>query len=155
MPTKVQAITFEVEDQLYGIETCLLQEIIPILKIKPIAKGPAFMVGVINLRGKVIPIVDLRKLLGAQSGRYTFDTRIVVGCIGPRTVGFIVDGIREVREFMKDQISSPVIDAPGTQLIENVVTLDSGEMIQLIALNHVMDKEELEQLALAQGDTQS
>jgi purine-binding chemotaxis protein CheW len=139
MTSKMQAVMFEMEQQLYGVDIYSLQEIIPILRIKPIAKGPAFMEGVINLRGKVMPVVDLRKLLGGKDFGYSFDTRIMVACIESRTIGFIVDGIKEVREFMKDQ---------------DVITLDSGQMVQLIALNHLLSNEELEQLSQAKWDPQ-
>ena len=155
MSTTLQAITFEIENQLYGIDIYSLQEIIPILKIKPIVKGPAFLEGIINLRGKVMPVVDLRKLLGAKTFGYTFDTRIIIGSIESRTIGFIVNGVKEVKEFMKNQISSLMIDAPNVALIENVITLDSGQMVQLITLNHILSKEELEQLSQAKWDPQS
>lgn len=154
MDTKIQVITIGIENQLYGIDVRSLQEILPILKIKPIAKGPLFLEGIINLRGKVIPVADLRKLLGAKSCGYTFDTRIIVACIETRTIGFIVDEVKEFREFMKDQISALVVDGPNAPLVENVVTLSSGQMIQLIILNHVLSKDELEQLSHIIWDSQ-
>ena len=55
---------------------------------------------------------------------------------------------------MKDQVSSLAIDSPNVALIENVITLDSGQMLQLITLNHILSKEELEQLSQAKWDSQ-
>jgi purine-binding chemotaxis protein CheW len=80
----------------YGINIMDIEEILRMIEITKVPKAPSFVEGIINLRGKVIPIVDLRNKLGIMAGEYTNSTRVIVVNLSGKKIGFIVDHVEEV-----------------------------------------------------------
>ena len=140
---KIQVVIFDIDGQFYGINILMLDEILPMLEIKPIPKGPEFLEGVINLRGSIVPVVDLRKILGYSRQGFTMESRILITSFDQRKMGFIVDGARDVQEFRQDQIHPPVVKADQARFIEEVVKLESGEMVQLMTISKILAEESL------------
>ena len=143
---KIQALIFDIDGQLYGINIFTLDEVLPMLEIKPIPKGPEFLEGVINLRGRIVPVVDLRKTLGYSRQAFTRESRILIASFDGRKIGFIVDGARDVLEFGQDQIHPPVVKAGPARFIEEVVKLESGDMVQLMTISKILTEESLAHL---------
>lgn len=117
----------------YGINIMDVEEIIRMMDITTVPKAPAFVEGIINLRGRVIPVVDLRKRLGVPVSDLSANTRIIVVNIRDRRMGFIVDCVEEVL-----RIDSKTIDrAPGVSTaadrnyIEGVAKTEKGMVIIL------------------------
>lgn len=106
-------LTFRLASEEYGIEILHVQEIIGMVPVTQVPRTPAFVRGVINLRGKVIPIVDLRRKFNMDSAEDTEKTCIVVaqisGDAGQITMGFIVDEVSEVLDIPPQEIE----DAPS------------------------------------------
>ncbi len=92
----LQLVGFQLGDEEYGIDILKVLEINRMVKITRIPQSPDFVEGVINLRGKVIAIIDLRKRFSMPERAYDQQTRIVVGEIEGNTVGLIVDAVSEV-----------------------------------------------------------
>ncbi len=99
-------LTFSLDSEEYGLEILKVREIIGIMDITSIPQMPAFVKGVINLRGKVIPVIDLRLKFGLESTEYTEQTCIVVVDVGS-LVGIIVDTVQEVLDIDASQIDPP------------------------------------------------
>jgi purine-binding chemotaxis protein CheW len=101
-------LTFNLDDEEFGLEILKVQEIIGIMKVTRVPRAPNYVRGVINLRGKVIPVVDLRLKFGMQSKPDTERTCIIVVQInrgGSRiTMGSIVDDVSEVLNISKEQL---------------------------------------------------
>jgi len=144
---KVQTVTFEIKGHLYGINILSLDEIIPMLEFKPIPKGPQFLEGIVNLRGEIIPIVDFRKVFGHSGKNYKLDTRILVAAFHSRRVGFIVDGVREIMDLDKEVVSDSVVSREHSQFIEGIAKLDMGQIVQIIAIDKVLDGDALKKLS--------
>lgn len=102
-----QLVVFEVGDEAFGIDISVVQEIIRLQQITDVPKAPMHVKGVINLRGKVIPIIDLRDKFGLLSVEETKSSRIVVVDVLGSTVGMIVDAVSEVMRIGVDQIEPP------------------------------------------------
>jgi len=102
-----QVVSFEIGPEEYAIDILEVQEIIRMVEITPVPKAPHYVEGVINLRGKVIPIVDLRTRFGLSTGESTKDTRIVVVDVSRIILGFIVDSVSEVLRIPSSLIESP------------------------------------------------
>ncbi|MCP4639166.1 MAG: purine-binding chemotaxis protein CheW [bacterium] len=104
-------LTFSLGDEVYGVEIQKVQEIIGIMPVTQIPKTPAHVRGVVNLRGKVIPVVDLRLKFGLEAREDTDRTCIVVtqvACHGTVSIiGVIVDEVSEVLDIVSDQIEPP------------------------------------------------
>jgi len=104
-------LTFALDSEEYGLAILKVQEIIGIMKVTRVPKSPGYVRGVINLRGKVIPVVDLRLKFGMESKPDTERTCIIVGQIhraGSRvTMGIIVDDVSEVLNITGEQLEAP------------------------------------------------
>jgi purine-binding chemotaxis protein CheW len=102
-----QVIVLDVADESYGMPVQRVREIIRVPPITRVPNGPAFLEGVINLRGQVIPVLDLRKHLGVQATEHTRRSRVVVGELGDYTVGMVVDGVSQVVMVPASNVEPP------------------------------------------------
>lgn len=99
-----QYLTFVLNSQLYGVPIGTVREINRLSEITPVPKTPNFVAGVMNLRGKVIPVVNLRTKLGFEQAAHTKETCIIVIETVVGQVGMIVDSVRGVIELVANQI---------------------------------------------------
>lgn len=102
-----QLVVFSVANESFGIDISTVQEIIRLQQVTDVPNAPMYVKGIINLRGKVIPIIDLREKLGFIGGEETSASRIVVVDIHGSTVGMIVDSVSEVLRLSNDAIEKP------------------------------------------------
>ncbi len=102
-----QVVSFEIGTEEYAVDILEVQEIIRMVEITSVPKASHYVEGVINLRGKVIPIVDLRSRFGLSGAEGTKDTRIVVVDVSRIILGFIVDSVSEVLRIPSSLIESP------------------------------------------------
>lgn len=91
-----QFLTFQLEDEEYGLEILRVQEIKGYSKITPLPNTPREIKGVMNLRGSVVPIIDLRARFGLRETEYTRFTVIIVVTVGTKIVGLVVDAVSDV-----------------------------------------------------------
>ena len=103
----LQLVSFQLGPEEYAIDILGVQEIIRMVEITQVPNAPHFVEGVVNLRGKVIPIINLRTRLGLASTESTKDTRIVVVEVVHLILGFIVDSVEEVLRLPLDMIEPP------------------------------------------------
>jgi purine-binding chemotaxis protein CheW len=99
-------LTFRLADEEYGVEILKVREIIGIMDITQVPQMPGYVRGVINLRGKVIPVLDLRLKFGMEAAEYNDQTCIIVVDVG-RLTGIIVDTVQEVLDIQSSQIDPP------------------------------------------------
>jgi purine-binding chemotaxis protein CheW len=102
-----QLVAFTLGGETYGIDIAAIQEIIRLPEITPIPRTAPDVEGVINLRGKIVPIVDLRARLGLSSLARTPLSRVIVVQVGENTVGLIVDGVAGVLHLPTSSIEPP------------------------------------------------
>lgn len=100
---KKQFLTFNIDQVIYGIDINLVTEIIGIQKITPVPELSHYIKGIINLRGKIIPLIDVRQRLYEREQPYDDRTCVVVITIQEDEVGLIVDCVHEVISVMKDE----------------------------------------------------
>ncbi|MCB0262532.1 MAG: chemotaxis protein CheW [Calditrichia bacterium] len=128
-----QLVSFVVENEEYGIDILNVQEIIRMMEISRVPNAPDFIEGVINLRGKIVPVVDLRKRFGRIPRKRDKETRIIVVELGEKVVGFLVDQVQEVLRVPKSIIEPPpelAIDIDA-RYITGVAKLDDRLLILL------------------------
>ncbi len=99
-------LTFMLDDEEYGIEILKVREIIGIMDITKVPQTPDFVEGVINLRGKVIPVIDLRAKFGLARAEYNDQTCVIVVDVG-MMMGIIVDTVQEVHDIPSSSIEPP------------------------------------------------
>ena len=100
-------LTFMLRDEHYGVPISKVREINQMMEITPVPKTPEFVEGVVNLRGKILPVVNLRQKLGFEKVAYTRETCIVVLESQMGQVGIVVDAVREVIDMKEEQIEIP------------------------------------------------
>ena len=108
-----QLVSFHVGTEEFAIDILGVQEIIRMVELTPVPNAPHYVEGVINLRGKVIPILDLRARFGLPAGERTKETRIIVVDISDTILGFIVDSVQEVLRLPEDLIEPPPTTGRG------------------------------------------
>lgn len=101
-----QLVIFKVADQDYALPILETREIIRLVQITPLPNMPAYLKGVINLRGRIVPVVDLRLKLGLQTKEMTCEAKIIVVDHGNRYVGLIVDKVSGVGYFNEGEFES-------------------------------------------------
>ncbi len=129
----VQLVVASLSGEEYGIPIMQVQEIIKIPEITHIPNMPDFVEGVINLRGKIVPIIDLRRRFNLELRRYSEDTRIVVSNVAGHSVGLIVDSVSEVIRIGAGIIDPipPTISHIGTEYLNGVAKVGSRLVILL------------------------
>jgi purine-binding chemotaxis protein CheW len=129
----LQLVTFKLGSEEFAVDILKVQEINKMMNITKIPNAPTFIEGVINLRGKIIPIVDLRKRLGFKDQDYDKSTRIIVVELDGLVLGFIVDSVSEVLRIPENTIEPPPTMIAGieSEYIEGVGKVDDRLLILL------------------------
>lgn len=129
----LQLVGFRLGQEEYGIEILKVREIILVGAVTRVPQPPPYLRGLINLRGTVIPIVDLRTRFGMPAAADNEATRIVVCTCEGQTIGFVVDSVSEVMRVPRDQIAPPPAAIAGLRqkYITGLVRLDKRLMILL------------------------
>jgi purine-binding chemotaxis protein CheW len=104
---KDQYLTFAIEDEDYGVEIAYVKEIIKMTPITKVPEMPSFIEGLINLRGDLIGVLDVRKRFGKPSKEHDEETCIIVLNYGEFTLGMIVDAVQETATIPDERISAP------------------------------------------------
>ncbi len=138
---ELQYVTFKLEDQAYGVNVDAALEVIRMVALTKSPKAPDHVVGVINLRGQVVPIIDLRKRLGLKAGVYTLVTPILIVTIKDWTVGLVVDQVSEVVSIAPSLIERSAETFSGSQCVAGVAKLDPG-LVFLLDLENVFSADE-------------
>jgi purine-binding chemotaxis protein CheW len=144
----LQLVTFSIGDEEFGVEILKVQEINRMMEITRVPKAPDFVEGVINLRGRVIPVIDLRKRFGLESKVHDKDTRIIVIEINKMIVGFVVDAVSEVLRIPADTVEPPppVVAGLDSEYISGVGKLEDRLLI-LLDLDRLLTRQEKSQLS--------
>ncbi len=144
----VQVIVFKLGDERYGVEISQVREIIKPTQITRIPNAPDFVEGVINLRGQITTIINLRKRFGMEPKPIDNDTRIIVVEYDNAVIGMMVDVVNEVKYLSKDDIEplpNIVTARSEAKFLKGVGKLPDGLLI-LIDLNKVLSDEEVERI---------
>lgn len=143
----LQLVSFTLGKEEFGIDILKVQEINRTSSVTRVPNSPHFIEGVINLRGKVIPIVDLRKRFSMGSSQHDKNTRIIVVEILSKTVGFIVDSVREVLRIPQSVVDPPppIVAGISSDYIEGVGKMDDRLLI-LLNLEKALSHSEIQAL---------
>ncbi|MBO6739505.1 MAG: chemotaxis protein CheW [Phycisphaerales bacterium] len=141
---QLQLVSFSVANELFAVDILRVQEINRMMALTKVPQSPPSVEGVINLRGRIIPVLDLRVQFGFQKQEATEQTRIIVIEVSGNTLGFIVDSVREVM-----RISSSIVDpAPqvGTSIdssyVSGVAKLED-QLLIMLELENLLSPESL------------
>lgn len=140
-------VVFRLGRETYGIDIGAVAEIGQMQDITHVPKTPAFVEGIINVRGQVLPVIDLRKRFGLEMTGLSRESRIIQVEVGVYKLGLIVDAVTEVLPITGSMIepTSPVISSIDTEFIQGVVKA-GDRLIILINLEKVLSRQEQDEL---------
>lgn len=145
----LQLVTFNLVGEEFGLPILDVREIIRMVEVTPVPHSPDFVEGVINLRGQILPVIDLRKRFNLESSVADDDTRIVVVEINKNLIGLIVDGVNEVLRIPSETVNPApqiVSSGIGAEYIQGIAHYNE-KMIILVDLERVFSGDEMENLA--------
>jgi len=142
----LQLVSFTLGEEEYAVDILKVREIIRVPNITRVPRAPEFVEGVINLRGKVIPVIDLRKRFGLSAGDYTKGTRIIVLEL-ERTIGMVVDGVSQVLRLGAESVEPPppIVSGISSEYLKGVGKVDD-RLIILLDVDKILDAGESSRL---------
>ncbi len=148
MAEELKVIVFTLAQEEYGIEVDKVRTIERMLPITRVPKTPEFVKGVVNLRGVVIPVIDLRGRFGLAESEYTENSRIIIVAANELEVGFIVDSANDVLDVMSDAIENPpeVVGGVKAKYLSGVAKIGEDRLLILLNLSEVLNRSEIIQL---------
>lgn len=136
----LSVVTFMLGEEEFGFDISKVKEIIRVGDITRVPKSPEFIVGVINLRGNIVPLIDLRKRFLWDSIAYTSATRIIVVEVAGLIAGFIVDAVLETKQIQKSSLETAPIMVMGgleNEYITGVAKLE-GRLVVLLEIEKIL-----------------
>ncbi len=143
-----QLVVFELANEQYGVDIAMVEGIIKMQQITVVPHAPSFVEGVTNLRGSVLPVIDLRKRFNLPQEETTKNSRIIHIAIDNVKVGMIVDAVSEVLRVSEDAIepTPPIVSTVDSAFITGIAKLE-GRLIILLDLGKVLSFNEQEKLS--------
>ncbi|TCK18818.1 CheW protein [Thiogranum longum] len=144
----VQWVTFRLADETYGINVMQVQEVLRVSEIAPVPGAPHYVLGIINLRGNVVTVIDTRTRLGLATTEVTDSTRIVIIETARHVVGILVDCVAEVVDVATSEVeSAPNVGSDESANYIQGVASRENELLILVDLNKLLTDEEWDELA--------
>ncbi|GAC34347.1 chemotaxis protein CheW [Paraglaciecola polaris] len=143
----LQWVTYKLGEETYGINVMQVQEVLRHTEIAPVPGAPDYVLGIINLRGNVVTVIDTRSRFGLEPTEVTDSTRIVIIESEEQVVGILVDSVAEVVYLRSSEIESApnVGTEESAKFIQGVSNRD-GQLLILVDLNKLLSDEEWEEL---------
>lgn len=148
MSEELKVIVFSLGEEEYGVEVDKVQTIERMLPLTRVPKTPAFVKGVINLRGVVTPVIDLRGRFQLPETEYTDDSRIIIVKVNDLEVGMIVDSATDVIDVDESQIEDPpeIVGGIKAKYLRGVAKIGDDRLLVLLNLQEVLNRNEIIQL---------
>ena len=148
MAKDLQIVGFRVGNETFGVPIQSVHEIVRMMEITNVPDAPIYIEGVINLRGKIIPVIDLRKRFGEREIKPSKKNRILVAEVGAKMVGLVVDAASEVLKLPPADVDPPpnVFEDGEVNYVTGVGKLN-GRLVILVELSKIMQRGDLRRLA--------
>lgn len=145
----LQWVTFNLGDETYGINVMQVQEILRMTEIAPVPGAASYVVGIINLRGSVVTVIDTRRRFSLPAFQESDDTRIIIMETGKSVVGMLVDKVSEVVYLHQSEIDTApqLTNEESSRFIQGVVSNDKNLLI-LLDTNKLLSQDEPAEPAL-------
>jgi purine-binding chemotaxis protein CheW len=143
-----QIVVFELDNEHFGLDISVVEGIIKMQSITKMPQAPYYIEGITNLRGVVVPVMDLRRRFGLETKAWNKDTRIVVVYMNGMKVGMIVDSVSQVLRIQDEQIEPPppMVTVGASTANRGIAKLEN-RLVILLDLSRVLSLEEQENMA--------
>jgi purine-binding chemotaxis protein CheW len=141
--TVMRWVTFRLDNEIYGINVMQVQEVLRVSEIAPVPGAPGYVLGIINLRGNVVTVMDTRSRLGLPCKEIDDATRIVIVEASKIVVGILVDSVAEVVDLSSSEVeSAPNVGSDESSKYIQGVASREGELLILMDLNKLLGEDE-------------
>ena len=144
----LQWVTFQLEEETYGINVMQVREVLRYTEIAPVPGAPDYVLGIINLRGNVVTVIDTRSRFGLMEGEVTDNTRIIVIESERQVIGILVDSVAEVVYLRSSEIDkTPSVGTDESAKFIQGVSNRDGKLLILVDLNKLLSDDEWDEMA--------
>ncbi len=144
----LQWVTFQLEEETYGINVMQVREVLRYSEIAPVPGAPDYVLGIINLRGNVVTVIDTRSRFGLMQGEITDNTRIIVIESERQVIGILVDSVAEVVYLRSSEIdTTPSVGTDESAKFIQGVSNRDGKLLILVDLNKLLSEGEWDEMA--------
>jgi purine-binding chemotaxis protein CheW len=144
----LQWVTFQLEEETYGINVMQVREVLRYTEIAPVPGAPDYVLGIINLRGNVVTVIDTRSRFGLMQGETTDNTRIIVIESERQVIGILVDSVAEVVYLRSSEIdTTPSVGTDESAKFIQGVSNRDGKLLILVDLNKLLSDDEWDEMA--------
>ena len=141
-------VTFHLDNEVYGVNVMQVREVLRYTEIAPVPGSPDYVLGIINLRGNVVTVIDTRKRFGLEPGVVTENSRIVIIVAQNQTIGIFVDSVAEVVDLSLSEIDpAPNVGTEESAKFIKGVSNHNDELLIIIDLNKLLSDEQWEELS--------
>ena len=145
-PSPLPLVVFTLDGQRYGLPLDAVERVLPMVAISPLPRAPAIALGVINLHGRALPVLDIRRRFGLPSREYGVDARLLVARTIRRTMALPVDEVFGVREVRAETVAPPDAVLPGLAQVAGIAALPDG-LLFIYDLDAFLSLDEEQRLA--------
>ena len=143
----LQWVTFKLQEETYGINVMQVQEVLRYTEIAPVPGSPDYVLGIINLRGNVVTVIDTRSRFGLSPADVTDNSRIVIIEAEKQVLGIMVDSVAEVVYLKGSEVdTAPNVGTDESARFIQGVSNRDGELLILVDLNKLLSDEEWEEI---------
>ncbi|CAM3890298.1 chemotaxis protein CheW [Rheinheimera salexigens] len=143
----LQWVTFKLQEETYGINVMQVQEVLRYTEIAPVPGSPDYVIGIINLRGNVVTVIDTRTRFGLEPAELTDNSRIVIIEAEKQVIGILVDSVAEVVYLKQSDIdTAPNVGTDESARFIQGVTNREDELLILVDLNKLLSDEEWDEV---------
>ena len=140
----LQWVTCQLEDEVYGINVMQVQEVLRLTEIAPVPGAPDYVIGIINLRGNVVTVIDTRRRFGLGPTEHTDASRIIILEVSGNVIGMLVDSVAEVVYLHQSEIdTAPSVSSDDSSRFIQGVCSREDQLLILIDVNKLLTEEEI------------
>lgn len=143
----LQWVTYQLEDEFYGINVMQVQEVLRLTEIAPVPGAPSYVLGIINLRGSVVTVIDTRARFGLVTKEADESSRIIIVEVAGHVIGMLVDSVAEVVYLHQSDIDiAPNISDDSSRFIQGVCNREKYLLI-LVDVNKLLNDDEISDIS--------
>lgn len=143
----LQWVTYQLENEFYGINVMRVQEVLRLTEIAPVPGAPSYVLGIINLRGNVVTVIDTRARFGLMPQEPTDNSRIIIVEVEGHVIGMLVDSVAEVVYLHQSEIdTAPNVSDDSSRFIQGVCNRDKYLLI-LVDVTKLLDQQDISDIA--------
>lgn len=135
MNGSIQLVIFTLAEQRYALNLFTVERIVPVVEITPLPKASEIVLGVVNMKGRIIPVLDIRRRFRLPERKMDLSDRLIIARTSARMVAFTADAVTGVVEHSEEEIVAAEKILPGLEYVEGVLKLEDG-----LVLIHDLDK---------------